>query len=211
MTRGGLLAGAVVLGAGIGGSATAAPIAFEHLGPAGFGLAYADGGAAVPTAFAEWMPAASLAARKPGIDRGGFLGGPAVAGLEEGAGAHDASFSAGGAAAEALLASLIRRPILDAASMLRPAGNLRLLPGGPGGAPEAWLIPSSRTSGDSPPPGAGGDPLVHYAVPALAAASLPAAGLLLFGLVQRWRRAALVRRVRSAASGYDRRPARRRR
>jgi hypothetical protein len=205
------LVGAVVLGTGIGGSAVAAPIAAAHLGPAGFGLANSRGDVMTPTAFTEWIPAAALAARKPGIDPGGFLGGPADRGLGESAGvaAVDAPSLLGGAA-EALLAVLLRLPVHDDAPVRPAAEDFHRLPGGPEGAADALVMVPSRGAGDAAIFQAGADPLVKYAVPALAAASLPAVGLLFFGLVRRHRRAILVRRIKSASARNDLHPARRR-
>lgn len=211
MTRGGWLLGPVILGAGVFGAgigcAAAAPIAAQHLGPAGLGLVTSGGDLAVPPAFAEWMPAAALAARKPGIDPGGFFGGPAAGGLGERAapiGAEPSSLV--GEAAEALLAVLVRLPAPDAVAMRPMAEDLRRLPGGAEDVADALVITSSRAADETavshggPDPLVEADPLVEYAVPVLAAASLPAAGLLLLGLVRRHRRAALARRIRSASA-----------
>lgn len=214
MTRGGWLLGPVILGAGvfgagIGGCPVAAPIAAQHLGPEGLGLANSGGDAAVSTAFAGWSPAAALAARKPGIEPGGFFGGPAAGGLgERGAAIGAEPSSLLGEAAETLLAVLIRLPDSDAVPMRPMAEDLRRLPGGAEGVADALVITSSRAADETAIPRNGADPLVEYAVPALAAASLPAAGLLFLGLVRRHRRAALARRIRSAAARNGLRPAR---
>lgn len=216
MTRGGWLLGPVILGAGmfaagIGGGAVAAPIAAQHLGPEGLGLTNSGGDVAVPTAFAEWMPAATLAARKPGIDPGGFFGGPAAGRLgERGAAIAAEPSSLLGEAAEALLAVLVRLPAPDAVPMRPMAEDWRRLPGGADGDADALGITSSRAADETAISGSGADPLVKYAVPALAAASLPAAGLLFFGLVRRHRRVALARRIRSASARSAPLPARRR-